>query len=320
VWFPNPTNGETICGILRFPLNFERTSRGAESKKYPAIVFNGPIGSVKEQTQSTYAKYMSDLGYVTLVFDDSTFGESTGEPRNIEAADIKVSDIKAAVDYLLTLNYVDPERIGGIGICGGGGFMMYAASQDRRIKAYAGIVPFGMIADPKAEPTGGGMGGFGGNTEEMEKQKAAYERGEIKADYSRGGIRPGSLESAYYLDPRRGYGNYYKNIGSLSWSSLYSKEFDLQKGIENLAPTPMLVIAPEQHLMPTAENAFATYPDDKGYKEYHIIPKSSHYEVYDLEPWVGMTVGWLKDFFAKQMPEAKTATSETTTAPVTNNG
>lgn len=290
VWFPNPENGETLAGILRMPLDFESRGFNDPVVTYPAIVFNGPIGSIKEQTQSTYAKYMTSLGYITLVFDNTTFGESTGEPRRVEAADVKISDIKAAVDYMLTLEYVDPDRLGGIGICGGGGYMAYAASQDKRIKAYAGISPFGMMGE--------GFGGFGGDTSEMEAARDAYEAGTAPATYGRS-IQPGSLEAAYYLDPRRGAVPNYRNIGSVTWGSLNSTEYNLQAGMESLAPTPILVVAPEQYLMNTAEQMYETYTGTD--KEHYVLEGSSHYETYDLEPWVSMTVEYLEAFFAKYL-------------------
>lgn len=48
------------------------------SKNYPAIVVTGFMLSVKEQAQSIYASRLTKLGYVTLVFDGSYFGESEG--------------------------------------------------------------------------------------------------------------------------------------------------------------------------------------------------------------------------------------------------
>ncbi len=39
------------------------------------------------------------------------------------------------IDYLTTLNYVDQNRIGAMGICAGGGYTANAAINDRRIKA-----------------------------------------------------------------------------------------------------------------------------------------------------------------------------------------
>lgn len=290
VTFENPENGETLAGIIRTPLEFEGGGWGEEPVLYPTLVFNGPIGSVKDQTASTYAQWMSSLGYVTLVFDNTSFGESTGEPRRVEGADIKISDIHAAVDYLLTLSYVDPERIAGVGICGGGGYMAAAVSENDNLVAYAGISPFGMMGE--------GGGGFGGNPEEAEAARAAYEAGEAPATYGRP-IQPGSLESSYYLDPRRGSVPTYHNIGSVTWSSLYSTEYNLQAAIENLAPKPLLVVAPEQYLMETAEQMYETYTGED--KEYYVLKGASHYETYDLEPWVGTTVGYMEDFFGKYL-------------------
>lgn len=56
VCFSNPENGETLAGIVRMPLDFERVGWDEPAKQYPALVFNGPSGPIKEQTQSTYAK------------------------------------------------------------------------------------------------------------------------------------------------------------------------------------------------------------------------------------------------------------------------
>lgn len=76
-----------------------------------------PMLSVKEQSQSVYAERLTEVGYVTLVFDGTYFGESEGMPRGQELPEVKESDIESAVDYLCSLPYVDKDRIGGLGIC-----------------------------------------------------------------------------------------------------------------------------------------------------------------------------------------------------------
>jgi uncharacterized protein len=57
------------------------------------------------------------------------------EPRQEEDPHARVEDIRAAVDYLTTLGFVDQQRICVLGICSGGGYAINAAMTDRRIKA-----------------------------------------------------------------------------------------------------------------------------------------------------------------------------------------
>lgn len=49
--------------------------------------------------------------------------------------DINTEDFSAAVDFLFSLDSVDPQRIGILGICGWGGLAINAAAVDTRIKA-----------------------------------------------------------------------------------------------------------------------------------------------------------------------------------------
>ena len=130
VSFPN-TNGLniTMSGLINFPENFDST------KTYPAIVVSHPGGGVKEQTAGTYAKKLAEKGYIALAYDASYQGESGGEPRQLENPHVRTEDVSAATDYLTTLDYVDNERIGAMGICAGAGYTANAAINDRRIKA-----------------------------------------------------------------------------------------------------------------------------------------------------------------------------------------
>ena len=95
----------------------------------------GPFGAVKEQSSGLYAQHMAERGFVAMAFDPSFTGESAGEPRNVSSPDICTEDYGAAVDFLSVQDYVDPERIGLIGICGYGGFALNAAVIDTRVKA-----------------------------------------------------------------------------------------------------------------------------------------------------------------------------------------
>ena len=103
--------------------------------KLPAIAVSGPFGASKEQSSGLYAMRMAERGFVTIAFDPSYTGESSGEPRRTASPDINTEDFLAAVDFLSAQDNVDPERIGIIGICGWGGIALNAAAADTRIKA-----------------------------------------------------------------------------------------------------------------------------------------------------------------------------------------
>lgn len=108
-----------------------------ETQSYPALVIGPPYGGVKEQGPGVYANQLAQRGFVVIAFDPSYNGESGGEPRHTSSPEIFSEDFSAGVDYLGSLNYVNREQIGAIGICGSGGFALSAAAMDTRIKAVA---------------------------------------------------------------------------------------------------------------------------------------------------------------------------------------
>jgi fermentation-respiration switch protein FrsA (DUF1100 family) len=121
--------GITMAADIHTPADFDA------AKRYPAIVIAHPGGGVKEQAAGLYAAKLAEHGFVAVAFDASYQGASTGEPRQLENPYIRTEDVSAIIDYLTTLPYVDPARIGAMGICAGAGYSANAAINDRRIKA-----------------------------------------------------------------------------------------------------------------------------------------------------------------------------------------
>ena len=103
--------------------------------KLAALAVAGPFGAVKEQCAGLYAEELASRGFAALAFDPSFIGESGGEVRNVASPDINTEDFSAAVDFLSTRDFVDPEQVGILGICGWGGMALNAAAMDTRIKA-----------------------------------------------------------------------------------------------------------------------------------------------------------------------------------------
>ena len=119
--------GITLAADMYEPKNYDG--------KLPAIAVSGPYGAVKEQSSGLYAQEMAKRGFLTIAFDPSYTGESSGMPRYISSPDINTEDFQASVDYLRSLENVDKEKIGIIGICGWGGIAINTAAIDTRIKA-----------------------------------------------------------------------------------------------------------------------------------------------------------------------------------------
>ena len=129
-----------VVGNLFLPKDMARGSMN------PAIVVGHPMGAVKEQSANLYATKMAEQGFITLSLDLSFWGESDGQPRNTVAPEIYAEDFSAAVDFLRTHPSVDRERIGAIGVCGSGSFVISAAKIDPRIKAVATVSMYDMGA------------------------------------------------------------------------------------------------------------------------------------------------------------------------------
>lgn len=136
--------GLTLAADMYVPKNSSSPKGEGSFRKLAAIAVSGPFGAVKEQSSGLYAQTMAERGYLTIAFDPSFTGESSGEPRDVYSLDINTEDFQAAVDFLSNLPNVDPDRIGIIGICGWGGISLNAAANDPRIKATCAVTMYDM--------------------------------------------------------------------------------------------------------------------------------------------------------------------------------
>jgi uncharacterized protein len=139
VTFKNQYN-MNVAGHLFIPKSFDM------NEKHAAIIVGHPMGAVKEQAADVYASNMADRGFITLAIDLSFWGESAGEPRQVVAPDIYAEGFSAAVDFLGTRPFVDRNRIGVIGVCASGSFVISAAKIDPRMKAIATVSMYDMGA------------------------------------------------------------------------------------------------------------------------------------------------------------------------------
>ena len=273
--------GITLVGDLYTPKN-------KLDKKYPAIAVAGPFGAVKEQASGLYAQTMAERGFITLAFDPSYTGESSGEPRNVASPDINTEDFSATVDFLSNQPDVNPDKIGIIGICGFGGFGLNAAAMDTRIKA--------TVTSTMYDMTRVSANGYFDSMDE----KARYELKESlnkqrTEDFKNGNYAPapGLPEKLTGEEPQfvKDYYDYYKtqrgfhkrSINSNgNWnmtSSLSLINMPILKYSDEIKSAVLVMHGDKAHSKYFSEDAFKNLKGDN--KELLIIPDASHVDLYD---------------------------------------
>jgi len=294
-----------IAANIHFPENFD------ENNQYPAIISGHPIGSCKEQTSgNVYGAALAKAGFIVIAFDASFQGESGGEPRSIENPVFRVEDFRLVTDYLMTLKYVDENRIGVLGICGGGGYALNVAMTEKRIKAVATVdaVNFGRLSRE----------GFSNwnpleKLELIAKQRTAEARGEsrrvddllpesVEVAKAAGLTDIDVLEATEYYKTDRGY----KSNGvakTLFSNSAVSIGWDAFHLAEVLLTQPLLIIAGDK------VGGFGSYRDSleiygrarSENKELVIVEGWSHYDLYDKPEPVAQALAKFIPFFQKNI-------------------
>jgi len=289
-------DGLTLVGNLFTPENFD------ENGRYEAVIVEGSFTSVKEQMPGTYAQKFADEGFVALAFDYAHYGESAGEPRQLESPAEKLSDLRAAVSYLTGLPYV--QAVGMVGVCTSAGNAAYLGAAEPRVKALATVAAF--LPSPVLYSTMFGE-------EELARRKRAAadarrryeETGEVDlvAAYSEDDDQPavnhgpaGSYD--YYLNEARGNVPEYRNESALMGLAEFL-EFD-PVGMASAVTTPTMVVHSDGCAFPDAAKEF--YSELRGEKEL-VWADGTHYDYYDSQPQIDNAVANVTRFFRAHLAE-----------------
>lgn len=274
-----------------------------ETSNGRTIIVGHPGSSVKEQSPALYARKLADNGFRVLTFDAAYQGESEGLPRFLENPAQRVEDFKSAASYLSNRPDVDPERLGILGICASGGYVVSAAAGDRRIKAVATIaaVDVGLQiragADGKQDPSV-----LDGLLETAARERTkAYSGGEM------GGfpIFPATEEEAragsqhlfegweYYCTSRNCHE---RSAKTLTWDSIDRlATFEAFRFIKMISPRPLLMITAEKAVTAwMTHDAFAKAAQPK---TLYSVPDATHVDLYDRERAVAYGVEQTTNFF-----------------------
>lgn len=259
------------------------------NEKLPAVAVSGPFGAVKEQSSGLYAQELAKRGFLTIAFDPSFTGESSGEPRYMASPDINTEDFQAAVDYLSTNDKVDGDKIGILGICGWGGMALNAASIDTRIKATVTSTMYNMTRINAK-----------GYFDEADSPDARYEmkvmlNNQRTQDYKNGEyVRAGGVvdplpdDAPFFV---KDYYDYYKTERGYHKRSLNSNDGWNAIGCISFISQPIIAYSDEIRsavLIIHGENAHSCYMSKDEFekltgdnKELLIIPDAVHTDLYD---------------------------------------
>ena len=278
--------GIELCGDLYLPKGTAGT--------LAAVAVSGPFGAVKEQCSGLYAEELASRGFAALAFDPSFTGESGGEARNVASPDINTEDFSAAVDFLSTRDFVDPEKIGILGICGWGGMALNAAAMDTRIKATVASTMYDMTRVSAK-----------GYFDAADSAEARYEikkalNAQRTADYKNGTcaraggvVDPLPEDAPFFV---KDYYDYYKTERGYTERSLNSNDgWNVTSSLSlinmpilrysNEIRSAVLVIHGEKaHSCYFSKDAYADMVKDNPYtdnKELLIIPGAVHTDLYD---------------------------------------
>jgi hypothetical protein len=287
------SQGVQLAGHLFLPPGFD------SSATYPSAIVTGSWTSVKEQMPDEYASLLAQNGFIALTFDFTGFGESEGQPRQVEDYQLKINDIRAAVDFLSAHPNVDLDQLSGLGVCASSGYMAHAAAQDDRIKKLALVAPWlhnPAIAKSIYDMRPGGTEGLiaaakkakerYATTGEMEYVLAASELDPLSAMYV-----PGDIFD-YYLNPAKAAGNIYDNRFAISsWEPWLS--FD---GISSAGAIeqPVFIVHSESGAVPQGAKAF--YEQLASEKSIIWLNEYNQQQLYHEKEAVDAAIGAVVDY------------------------
>ena len=293
-----------LRGLLHLPPGFDPAG------SFAAVVIATPGSSVKEQIGAVYASRIAARGFVVLTFDPSYQGESGGEPRDLEDPAVRAEDIRCAVDHLVTLPYIDEERIGLLGICAGGGYAIHAALTEHRFKAvgtvvandigraFRGMQPRHDLLDTLQEL---------GRQRTAEARDAALRRDpwipDSLAEAEQAGVTDTELLEAvaFYRESSYRHSNSTNRLLFRSYSHLLA--FDAFHLVPELLVQPLRVIVGGRRgntgQYEAGHRLLELSPASE--KDLFVIEGAGHYDLYGTPEYVDQAVAHLAPFFSKHL-------------------
>lgn len=284
------SDGVTLTGNLFLPDDVERA---------PGVVVAGTWTSVKELMADRYARRLAEHGYAALSFDFTGFGESAGEPRDVEDPERKVRDIHHAVGFLAAHPAVDGERLGALGICAAAMYMADNTARDPRVRSLALVAPW--LHDAAiCEAAYGGADAVAEKVELGREARSRYdETGEIDYVPVVSATDPRAAmpyDIDFYLDPARGGIPAWPNrFAVMAWPDWLT--YDAISLAPRITP-PTVLVHSEDAAIPDGARRF--HAGLAGPKDI-LWTEGTQFDFYDREPQVTVAVDTVAAHFGRTL-------------------
>ena len=290
-------NGIDIAANIYTPDNYDA------SKKYPAVVVAHPNGGVKEQAAGLYAQRLAEAGFITIAADAAYQGASGGQPRHTDKPAYRIEDIHGMADFITKYAGVDANRLGALGICGGGGYTLKAVQSDKRFKAVATL---SMFNSGEVRRNGFQNSGLATIQERLKQASDARAQEAAGGEIIYAGVGSITDEEIAKIPTdlyREGYVYYYRTHAHPNSTFLYTMSslldlmtWDADTNMD-LINQPLLMIAGSKaDTKYMTDEAFSKATNAKS-KELFLIDGATHIQSYWKPEYVSQAVNKLAKFY-----------------------
>jgi len=292
-------NGIDIAANVYTPANYD------PSKKYPAVVVAHPNGGVKEQVAGLYAQRLAESGYITITGDAAYQGASGGQPRNVDKPANRIEDIHGMADFITQYPGVDINRIGLLGICGGGGYALKAAQSDKRFRAVATL---SMFNSGEVRRNGFQNSQVSTIQERLRQATAARAQEVAGGEIIYAGVANLTDEEIAKITTdlyREGYVYYYRTHAHPNSTFKYTMSslldlmtFDAASNMDLINQPLLMMAGSKADTKYMTDEAFSKATNTK-IKELFLIRGATHIQTYYVSEYVAQAVSKLNEFFGK---------------------
>ncbi|KAE9382210.1 alpha/beta superfamily hydrolase [Stipitochalara longipes BDJ] len=251
--------------------------------KGPCIIMSHGFAGIRHQNLSHFAERFQAEGWNTLIYDNRSFGDSEGLPRNEIDPTYQVRDYFDAFDFAAAQLEVDSSRIVYWGTSLSGGNVICAAAIDKRIRAVVTQSPF-VSGEIQTAPLAPMLPRIFANRTSIREGKLSMMVPVVPTTLEEveSGKSPailGTAEAFHFMKDMKTTDGQWKNEVTLQ--SIFNLILhEPKRFIHRIAPTPLLMVIPEYDTTVETRAQLDMYQLALEPKQAHVMRGCGHFDIY----------------------------------------